>query len=198
MIGSKRWAVFVVVGMAVFTWTGCKAEHERPAPPEVSIKVSPPLPPVGKEGESSAKAVAMPAYQATALDGKSISLSGKSDKVRLVNIWATWCGPCRHEIPDLIKLQSEHGKDGLEIVGVSIDDQGMGDEVRKFVKEQKINYPIALDPDGRIADLLSTSAIPTSALVDRDGNIVWMHKGMISASDDGFQALLRKTLAAKS
>jgi len=125
----------------------------------------------------------MPEYEAVYLDGSRFDLGAKGDKVVLLNVWATWCGPCRFEIPELQKIHEQYAPRGLEVVGVSLD-EGSADDVRSFVAEQKkMTYPIVLDPDGKIAALLETGVLPTSVLVDRTGKIVWRRIGAIMEGD---------------
>src|SRR4029079_10972301 len=81
-------------------------------------------------------------FTVTGLDGRSISLADLRGKVVLVNFWATWCPPCRAEIPDLIKLQNKY-RDKLVVLGISEDEIPV-DEVKAFAREQKINYPVAM------------------------------------------------------
>lgn len=136
----------------------------------------------------------MPRYEAKLLDGSPFLLSDRRSKVVLLNVWATWCGPCRYEIPDLQALHNQHSPKGLEVIGVSIDDPGMENDVRNFVRSQKMTYPVVLDPQGKIADLFETSVIPTSVLIDRTGTIVWMHRGIVHAGDRSLQQALQKAL----
>jgi thiol-disulfide isomerase/thioredoxin len=134
----------------------------------------------------------MPEYAAMYLDGSKFDLAAKREKVVLLNVWATWCGPCRYEIPELQQLSERYSARGLEVVGVSVDESGI-ESVRDFVKEQKkMTYPIVLDAEGKIANLLQTSVLPTSVLVDRAGKIVWKKYGAIEQGD----AELKKALEA--
>ncbi|MEO8218874.1 MAG: TlpA disulfide reductase family protein, partial [Acidobacteriota bacterium] len=135
-----------------------------------------------------------PDYQAEFLNGKPFRLADYRGKVVLLNVWATWCGPCRYELPVLKNLHEGHRSQGLEVVGVSIDDAGMKADVQRFANEEKMNYPIALDPHGTIADLLETTVIPTSVLVDRQGKIVWYHQGLVEADDAELAGALKKAL----
>jgi thiol-disulfide isomerase/thioredoxin len=113
------------------------------------------------------------------LDGKSVSSADLRGKVLLVNFWATWCPPCRAEIPDLVALQEKY-RDRLQIVGVS-EDEGSIDVVKRFAAEQRMNYPIVmLTPEIEKA-FAGVSALPTSFLVDRQGRIVQRHVGMLNA-----------------
>jgi thiol-disulfide isomerase/thioredoxin len=136
----------------------------------------------------------MPNYEAKLLDGSVFRLSDRRSKVVLLNVWATWCGPCRYEIPELQAMHEKYSPRGLEVVGVSIDDPGMESDVRTFVQGEKMTYPVVLDPQGRIAELFETTVIPTSVLIDRSGTIVWMHRGIVSAGDRSLQQALQKAL----
>src|SRR6266581_3056455 len=85
----------------------------------------------------------MPPYAAKLLDGKSFDVAAEKGNVVLLNVWATWCGPCRFETPELQKLHEKYGSRGLKIVGVSVDEGGDAG-VKDFVKENKVTYPIAV------------------------------------------------------
>lgn len=135
-----------------------------------------------------------PTYSATTLEGKPFALPDKSGRVLLLNLWATWCGPCRQEIPELIKLQRQHGPEKFDVVGISIDNADAVAEVREFVREQRINYPIVLDPAGRIVSLMQSPVLPTSVLLDRSGNVVWVHIGVVDTKNSHLNAALRRVL----
>jgi len=134
----------------------------------------------------------MPEYAAMNLDGSKFDLAAKRDKVVLLNVWATWCGPCRYEIPELQQISETYASRGLEVIGVSVDESGV-DSVRDFVNEQKkMTYPVVLDAEGKIANLLQTSVLPTSILIDRSRKIVWKKYEAIQPND----AELKKALEA--
>jgi thiol-disulfide isomerase/thioredoxin len=136
----------------------------------------------------------MPEYTALNLDGSKFDLAAKRDKVVLLNVWATWCGPCRFEIPELQRLHEQYGARGLEVIGVSVD-EGDPAGVRTFVADQKkMAYPIVLDPDGTIANLLQTSVLPTSIVVDRRGKIVWKRYGAIMEGDEELKKAVESAL----
>lgn len=138
----------------------------------------------------------MPAYTATYLDGKPLNLAAEKGKVIFLNVWATWCGPCRFETPELQALQNQYAGQGLKVIGVSVD-EGETSAVKTFVTEQKITYPIAVDPEGRIANLLQTTVLPTSLLLDRNGKIVWRQIGAIMPNDSKLKAAVEKAVAEK-
>ena len=106
------------------------------------------------------------------LEGKNTSLDSvlKSHKAVLVNFWATWCPPCREEIPGLIKLQKNHGGDSFTILG--IDEGESATKVSNFVKKIGINYPVLLDSDQSAAEDYRVVGIPTSYLISSEGKIL--------------------------
>jgi peroxiredoxin len=109
-------------------------------------------------------------------DGKSYELFQNKGKVIVVNFWATWCGPCRKEIPDFIEVYKKYKDQGVEIVGVSLD-QGGWEKVNPFVKQNNINYPVVLD-NGTVASTFGKiQFIPTTFIIDPSGNIVDEHTG---------------------
>ncbi len=130
----------------------------------------------------------MPAFKAELLDGKPFDLGAEHGNVVFLNLWATWCGPCRHEIPELQKLHNEYAAKNFKVVGVSLDEGGK-DTVQQFVSENAMTYPIALDPDGKLANILQTTVIPTSVLLDRKGKIVWKRYGAVTVDAELKQAL---------
>jgi len=137
---------------------------------------------------------AMPAYSAKLLDGRPFDLAAEKGNVVLLNVWATWCGPCRFEIPELQKLHDEFNARGFKVVGVSVD-EGDPAEVKQFVADQKMSYPVVLDSEGRIANLLQTMVLPTTVLIDRDGRIVWRQIGAIPPGDAKLTAAIHAAVA---
>lgn len=117
-----------------------------------------------------------PAFQIPGLDGKPVSPADARGKVVLLNFWATWCGPCRAEIPDLVELQSRY-KDRLQVVGLIVDDDDL-DAIHKFVQEFRINYPVAVASDDLRVQYGGIAALPTSFLIDPQGRVVQKHTGL--------------------
>jgi len=108
---------------------------------------------------------------APGLDGKKIELSGFSGKVVLVDFWATWCDPCREEIPDLVKLREKLKDKGFEIFGVSMDDEG-AKAVKKFLAKQPITYPLGLNGGEQPPEGWAVPGLPTAYLVGRQGQVL--------------------------
>ncbi len=156
--------------------------------------------PVGKsDGKAAATTTGtevgamMPEYSAMNLDGTKFDLAARRDKVVLLNVWATWCGPCVYEIPELQRIHDQYASRGFEVVGVSVDESGV-EAVKQFVDDQKMRYPVALDPQGQLANLLQTSVLPTSVLVDRGGKVVWKKYGAILENDQELKQAIEKAL----
>jgi thiol-disulfide isomerase/thioredoxin len=118
-------------------------------------------------------------FSAQDLDGQAISHESWRGKVVIVNFWATWCPPCRAEIPDLIALQDKY-RDQLQVVGISQDETG-AEDVRKFAAEHGINYPIVMSTPELERVFTGIYALPTSFIIDREGRIVQKHVGMLNA-----------------
>lgn len=123
-------------------------------------------------------AVSVPDMTFQDINGRTMSTKDWKGKVTLVNFWATWCPPCRAEIPALIKLQNSY-RDNLQIVGVSFD-EGSVDDVRQFVREQQINYPIVMSNRELEKGFPGVFALPTTFMLDRDVRTVQKHIGLIS------------------
>ena len=135
-----------------------------------------------------------PPYGGTTLAGDSTSLTGLTGQVVLLNLWATWCAPCRHETPFLEGLFQEHREKGLTILGVSMDTGDARDQVAEFVQEYSVTYPILLDPQMRGMDIYRVMGLPASFLIDRDGVLRWMRIGPVSENDQEFLRALESTL----
>lgn len=131
------------------------------------------------------------------LDGNVVSTADFGGKVVLLNFWATWCPPCRDEIPELIELASRY-KDRLEIIGVSMDTDPP-DRVREFAKEMGINYPVIMGDRAFSGEYGGIPVLPTSFVVNTEGRIVQKHMGLypISAYDGEIRALLGLPVDAK-
>jgi thiol-disulfide isomerase/thioredoxin len=119
---------------------------------------------------------AAPDFKLTGLDGKPLALADSKGKVILLNFWATWCGPCRAEIPDLVELQNKY-KDRLQILGLVVDDDDQ-DAIHKFVEKFGINYPVAAATDDIRVQYGGIPALPTSFVLDAEGRIVQKHEGL--------------------
>lgn len=141
-------------------------------------------------GESSAGKPA-PEFSAKDLNDKDVTLAQFKGKVVLVNFWATWCGPCRIEMPWLIEMQQKYGDRGFTVVGVAMDEEGKS-AVAPFIEKERyevngkqapVNYPIVLGNDALADKFGGLLGYPTSVLISRDGKIIQRITGLISYDD---------------
>ena len=150
----------------------------------------------GAERETVAVGAPAPTYAAETVEGTPIALADLKGKVVLLNIWATWCKPCREEIPALETLFQRHRAAGLEVIGVSIDAPSEGARLRPFVTELGASYPLWHDPDDRVSSTFLALGVPASYLIDRDGILRWRHMGPVRADDPALTAALRTVLTS--
>ena len=126
------------------------------------------------------------------LSGNKVKLETFKGKVIVVNFWATWCAPCKVEIPGFVELQERYGSDGLQLIGISVDDTA--DKLKPYVDAQKMNYPV-LQGRGHteILDAFSkVETLPTTVLITRDGTICKTHSGAVTK--DALEAEIRPLL----
>src|ERR1043166_6906898 len=117
-----------------------------------------------------------PEFRVPALDGAQLSIASMRGKVVLLNFWATWCGPCRAEIPDLIALQDRY-KGRLEILGLTVDEDDAG-SIKNFVAQSGINYHVGMAPTEVRMKYGGIAALPTSFVLDTEGRVVQKHEGL--------------------
>jgi peroxiredoxin len=141
---------------------------------------------VGGEGSPA------PAFEVTTLEGQTVALEDLRGKVVLLNFWATWCPPCRVEMPGFQSVYDRHRESGFTIVGVSTDLRGR-DHVREFLEERSISYPIAMASGSIVRDYGGATALPTSFLIDRRGNIRHQVRGYFA--EPALNSAVEKLLA---
>lgn len=135
-----------------------------------------------------------PAYATRTLAGDSASLAALRGKVVVLNVWATWCHPCRQEIPQLQALHTTYADRGLAVVGVSVDAAGTESGIREFAKEFAMTYPIWLDPDERVTSRFLTMGVPETFLIDRAGVIRWHRIGALDPRDQTLADAIHRAL----
>ncbi len=168
--------IAIMVGTAAMA---CKAAHEK-SQADASSSSSP-----SSSGESiQLRFFRNPApiqdFTVHDLDGQAISSASLRGKVALINFWATWCGPCRAEVPDLVALQAKY-RDRLQVIGVSEDESG-AEVVRSFAAAHQVNYPIVMLTAELEQIFPGVHALPTTFLLDREGRLVQKHVGMLTAA----------------
>lgn len=119
-----------------------------------------------------------PEFRVKDLNGRTLSLASLKGKVVIVDFWATWCPPCRLEIPTLNELQARYGERGLEIIAISLDETA--DEIRAFMKQTPLNYTVVHGDEAIMAQFGGIAALPTTFFLDRRGSIRQQHVGLMS------------------
>ena len=135
-----------------------------------------------------------PQFELKDIKGRTVRLSDYEGKVVLINFWATWCPPCRAEMPDLVKLQREHGKD-LQIIGITYPPEKKP-RVLKFAKSLKVNYPIVLGTRELKSRYSSEETLPLTVVIDRDGKVKDIISGILLREefDEKIKPLLIKNV----
>ena len=123
-----------------------------------------------------------PAWKLHTVEGTEVNSADLAGKVLVVDFWATWCPPCRAEIPGFIELQKKYGKDGLVIVGISVD-QGGPEVVKKFIAQNKVSYQIVLADGGVVDAFGGVEGIPTTFVIDRAGKIQLKEVGFVETAE---------------
>jgi thiol-disulfide isomerase/thioredoxin len=182
-MNARRALILVVaLGAAIVLWAASRYTREVTA----RLADAPASPGATTTLRFFRNPATVPAFGARDLDGHELSSTAWRGKVVLVNFWATWCGPCRAEIPDLVALQDKY-RDQLQIIGVS-EDEGPVDAVKRFAAEHRINYPIVMTSP-EIRELFpGVNALPTSFVLDRESRLVQKHVGMLTAATTELEA----------
>jgi len=194
----------MVVGIALMLWAGWHNLRERKLAMQKARENQVVLIPdkqgaAGAQGEDSALAPVMrgkqaPAFALTSLDGKKVSLADYKGRPVLVNFWATWCGPCKVEMPWFEEFCRQYGAQGFEILGLTDDVDAGKETIAKVAGKAGVSYPILLT-DGKVQSAYGgLDVLPMSFYVDRNGVIVEQTAGL--GSKDQIEANIKKTIAS--
>lgn len=164
-------STLIVLGLlALFAATSCNSNDPESAGPASSSKPA-------ASGNIEPAMLTVPAVvldtEMKSTNGEPIKLSNYQGKVLVVNLWATWCGPCRNETPELVRLYKEYQKQGLEVVALTTEDPVRSAEtVKEFVREYNVNYPVGwVTRDVAVALMQGRGSIPQNFIITRDGRI---------------------------
>jgi thiol-disulfide isomerase/thioredoxin len=135
-----------------------------------------------------------PKFQLTSMAGKPVSLDSLKGQVVMINFWASWCGPCREEMPVLEKLYAKYKPMGFTMIGVNVEpDSKLAAE---WLKATPVTFPILFDTKSEVSKLYAVSSMPSTVIVDRKGNLRWMHRGYKTGAEneylDQIRALVRE------
>lgn len=199
LFGSSALGLILGAGIVGCLVTGCAATNaaeEGPIPTTTVGEAQASQAPVADTPETPRdvpKREPMEDFSMRTLDGKPWRLSDQKGKVVLLNFWATWCPPCREETPDLVALSKKYKAQGLEVVGISVD-QDAAKAVPPFVKEYGIPYTVLVPKGDEPVLALAQGGIPTSVLLDRRGGVEGATTGMVSpqAMGEQIESLLKE------
>ena len=133
-----------------------------------------------------------PGFSLMTKDGQAFSLDELKGDVVMINFWATWCGPCRKEMPLLDALYKRYERLGFTLVGVNVEEDPSGAD--KFLQETPVSFPILYDTDNTVSKLYDVNAMPSTVLVDRQGNMRYLHKGYKPGDENDYQNWIRSLI----
>ena len=192
---STRWASLafaLALSSGIGLTAGCSADKGGDGGQNESMGSLPAASPVNLPPEGRRRPA--PNFTLPDVSGKQVSLADHKGKVVLLNFWATWCGPCKREIPDFMEMKRDYAGRDFEIIGVSVDQDGVR-KVEPFVKNTGINYPVLVDGN-KISGLYGgVQSIPTTFVLDKEGRIVAQYVGLRDRKvfDDLAQALMKES-----
>ena len=135
---------------------------------------------------------AAPDFALKSLEGQNLRLREQRGRVVLLNFWATWCGPCREEMPQLSRLQDKYRSAGLLMLGVNVDDDTAN--AATVASKLGVKFPVLLDTDKQVSKLYDISAMPSTVIIDRDGRVRHLHKGYREGTAQTYEQQIRELL----
>jgi peroxiredoxin len=133
-----------------------------------------------------------PDFTLRTLEGQNLRLGEQRGRVVLVNFWATWCGPCRQEMPHLNKLYDKYKSSGFVLLGVNVDEDTR--QAASVASKLGVKFPVLPDNDKRVSKQYDLSAMPSTVLIDRDGRVRYLHRGYQSGYEDTYDRQIRELL----
>ena len=135
-----------------------------------------------------------PAFQLSSNGGKQVSLDSLKGKIVLVNFWASWCGPCRKEMPVLEQLNRQYHNKGVALLGVNVEPDSAA--ATDWLKATPVSFPILFDVDSKVSKLYQVEGMPNTVILDRKGNVRYIHRGYQPGAEneylDQIRALIRE------
>jgi len=143
----------------------------------------------GQAGEIQGKA---PDFTLKSASGKNLKLSEHRGEVVLLNFWASWCGPCRKEMPYLEQIQEKYADYGFTVMGVNVEEDSS--KAKKMLKDIPVSFPILYDTSNSVSKAYKVSAMPTTVIIDRDGNMRYLHKGYKGGDEATYKQWVKKLI----
>ena len=135
---------------------------------------------------------AAPDFTLKSLDGKNLKLSELAGNVVLLNFWASWCGPCRKEMPLLNDLQKKYESLGFVVLGVNVEQNT--DPAKSFLKKTPVDFPILFDSANNVSKLYDVIAMPTTVMIDRNGTMRYLHRGYKAGDEKKYKKMVKKLI----
>jgi len=135
---------------------------------------------------------AAPDFTLRTMGGPNMRLAEQRGRVVMINFWATWCGPCRQEMPQLSKLYDKYRGSGFVLMGVNVDDDVRN--ATEVAAKLAVSFPVLLDTDKAVSKLYDLSTMPSTVLVDRDGKVRYLHRGYLAGYEDTYDKQVRELL----
>ncbi|WP_455210020.1 TlpA disulfide reductase family protein [Kaarinaea lacus] len=134
-----------------------------------------------------------PDFTLKSLKGSNLKLSEFRGDVVMINFWATWCGPCRQEMPILNDLYLKYRDTGFTLLGVNVEKNSS--KAADMIRDLRVVYPVLFDTDNKVSKLYEVNDMPTTVLVDRDGNMRYLHRGYVQGTEDEYVRQVRELMA---
>jgi peroxiredoxin len=135
---------------------------------------------------------AAPDFTLHSSTGKNLKLSEYRGRVVMINFWATWCGPCRQEMPHLNRLYAQYQRAGFMLVGVNVDDDPKN--ARAMADQLGVRFPVLYDRDKQVSRRYDVDAMPATVILDRDGKVRYLHRGYRAGTEKAYETQLRELL----
>jgi peroxiredoxin len=135
---------------------------------------------------------AAPDFTLRTMAGPNVRLNEQRGRVVMVNFWATWCGPCRQEMPQLNRLYEKYRASGFVLLGVNVDDDAK--KAAELAAKLGVTFPVLLDTDKSVSKRYDLSTMPSTVIIDRDGTVRYVHRGYLSGYEDTYERQIRELL----
>jgi peroxiredoxin len=142
--------------------------------------------------KQSEESLLAPDFTLKSKSGSNMRLAEQRGNIVLVNFWASWCGPCRAELPEFEKMQQDYQDLGFTVMAVNVDDDSHKADV--LLRDIEVSFPVLFDPDGDVSKLYEVSAMPTTVVIDRDGNQRLLHKGYKRGDEKKYRQFVKQLL----